>query len=188
MTQMGANTRALRISAWLAGVYFVIELVPAIGGIITEVISLRLQYAGQKGDLNIKGAFWHIIQTFVGGILIIVTALVIELTGFLAVDPILGIAFGVVFQARSDIGCRPSFVGLCRTPSQACWKTGIGRIRYRTRPGGVTVTRCLRRSAGAADGPLKQWCNDQRPFHVFIVVMRICGFVPARCEQRKVEA
>lgn len=190
MTQTGANARALRISAWLTGVYFIIELVigiytgsvavisdafhtfsavggvvlaivaariarrpadaqrtfgslraeiigallngafllgmailvlvmgfmrlqnpidlptmpmllAAIGGIITEVISLRLLYAGQKGDLNIKGAFWHVIQTFVGSILIIVTALVIELTGFLAIDPILGMAFGVVLLYAS---------------------------------------------------------------------------------------
>lgn len=76
-------------------------LVAAVGGIITEVISLRLLYAGQKGDLNIKGAFWHIIQTFVGSILIIVTALVIEFTGFLAIDPILGMAFGIVLLFAS---------------------------------------------------------------------------------------
>lgn len=77
-------------------------LLAAIGGIITEVISLRLLHAGQKGDLNVKGAFWHIIQTsFVGSILIIVTALVIELTGFLAIDPILGMAFGVVLLYAS---------------------------------------------------------------------------------------
>ncbi|NNL72287.1 MAG: cation transporter, partial [Silicimonas sp.] len=37
-----------------------------------------------------------IIQTFVGSLLIIVTALVIKFTGFLAIDPILGAAFGVV--------------------------------------------------------------------------------------------
>jgi cobalt-zinc-cadmium efflux system protein len=190
MTQTGANARALKISAWLTGVYFLIELaigiytgsvavisdafhtfsavggvvlaivaariarrpadarrtfgslraevigallngafllamailvlvmgymrlqdpidlpttpmlLAAIGGIITEVISLRLLYAGQKGDLNIKGAFWHIVQTFVGSILIIVTAVVIELTGFFAIDPILGMAFGLVLLYAS---------------------------------------------------------------------------------------
>ncbi len=190
MMQMGANARALRISAWLTGVYFLIELVigiytgsvavisdafhtfsavggvvlaivaariarrpadarrtfgslraeiigallngafllvmalvvmamgymrlqnpvdlpttpmllAAAGGIVTEVISLRLLFAGQKGDLNVKGAFWHIVQTFVGSILIIVTALVIEFTGFLAIDPILGMAFGVVLLFAS---------------------------------------------------------------------------------------
>ena len=71
-------------------------LLAAAGGLATEVISLRLLYADQKGDLNIRGAFWHVIQTFVGSVLIIVTALVIEFTGFLLIDPLLGMAFGVV--------------------------------------------------------------------------------------------
>lgn len=190
MAQMGANSRALKISAWLTGIYFVIELgigiytgsvavisdafhtfsavggvvlalvaariarrpadetrtfgsgraeivgalwngafllimaiivlvmgamrlqnpidlpttpmlLAAAGGLITEVISLRLLYAGQKEDLNMQGAFWHILQTFVGSLLIVVTALVIEFTGFLAIDPILGMAFGLVLVYAS---------------------------------------------------------------------------------------
>lgn len=68
----------------------------AAGGLVTEVISLWLLYERQKGDLNMKGAFWHVLQTFVGSLLIVVAALVIRFTGFLAIDPILGMAFGVV--------------------------------------------------------------------------------------------
>ena len=68
----------------------------AVGGIITELIALRLLYPRQKGNLNMKGAFWHIIQTFVGSILIIISALVIRFTGFLEIDPLLGMAFGVI--------------------------------------------------------------------------------------------
>jgi cobalt-zinc-cadmium efflux system protein len=68
----------------------------AAGGLVTEVIALRLLYARQKGNLNMQGAFWHVMQTFIGSILIIVAALVIRFTGFLAIDPILGMAFGVV--------------------------------------------------------------------------------------------
>jgi cobalt-zinc-cadmium efflux system protein len=68
----------------------------AVGGLITEVVALRLLYDRQKGDLNMKGAFWHVLQTFVGSLLIVVAALVIRFTGFLAIDPILGVAFGVV--------------------------------------------------------------------------------------------
>ena len=71
-------------------------LLAAGGGLITEVISLKLLYGGQKGDLNMRGAFWHVVQTFVGSILIIITALVIQFTGYLAIDPLLGMAFGVV--------------------------------------------------------------------------------------------
>ncbi|MDD9718585.1 cation diffusion facilitator family transporter [Dinoroseobacter sp. PD6] len=68
----------------------------AFGGLVTEVISLGLMWKSSQDDLNARGALWHIIQTFVGSLLIIVTALVIEFTGFLAIDPILGMAFGVV--------------------------------------------------------------------------------------------
>jgi len=68
----------------------------AAGGLFTEFISLGLLFRQQSSDLNIKGAFWHIIQTFVGSLVIIVAALVIHFTGFLAIDPILGIAFGFV--------------------------------------------------------------------------------------------
>jgi len=71
-------------------------LLVAFGGIIIELISLRLLYQGQKTSLNLKGAYWHIIQTFVGSLIIIVAALVIRFTGFLAIDPLLGMAFGLV--------------------------------------------------------------------------------------------
>ncbi len=68
----------------------------AAGGIVTEVISLALLYRQQGSDLNIRGAYWHVLQTFVGSLIIIVAALVIRFTGFLAIDPILGIGFGFV--------------------------------------------------------------------------------------------
>jgi cobalt-zinc-cadmium efflux system protein len=76
-------------------------LIAAAGGLVTELISLRLLYGGQKGDLNLRGAFWHVMQTFVGSILIVVAAAVIYFTGFYAIDPILGMAFGVVLLVAS---------------------------------------------------------------------------------------
>ncbi|HSH27193.1 MAG TPA: cation diffusion facilitator family transporter [Wenzhouxiangella sp.] len=68
----------------------------AAGGLVTEIISLALIWKQSQSDLNVKGALWHIIQTFVGSLLIIVTALVIHFTGFLLIDPLLGMAFGFV--------------------------------------------------------------------------------------------
>lgn len=73
-----------------------VMLYVAFGGIVTELIAFWLLYERQKGNLNMKGAFWHIIQTFIGSLIIIVSALVIRFTGFLAIDPILGMAFGLV--------------------------------------------------------------------------------------------
>jgi cobalt-zinc-cadmium efflux system protein len=68
----------------------------AIGGLVTEFIAIKLLYGGQKGDLNLKGAFWHVLQTLVGSLIIIIAAIVIYFTGFLAIDPLLGMAFGGV--------------------------------------------------------------------------------------------
>lgn len=71
-------------------------LLAAFGGIITEVIAIRLLYTSQKSNLNIRGAYWHVLQTFVGSIIIIIAAVVIRFTGFLAIDPILGMLFGLI--------------------------------------------------------------------------------------------
>jgi cobalt-zinc-cadmium efflux system protein len=76
-------------------------LIAAAGGLVTETISLWLLYGGQKGDLNLRGAFWHVMQTFVGSLLIIVAAAVIYFTGFVTIDPLLGMAFGVVLLLAS---------------------------------------------------------------------------------------
>ena len=71
-------------------------LAAAGGGIVTELIALSLLFTAQKTNLNIRGAYWHIVQTFVGSLIIIVTALVIMFSDFLEIDPILGMAFGLV--------------------------------------------------------------------------------------------
>jgi len=68
----------------------------AAGGLVTEVISLRLLTKNSQDNLNMRGAFWHVMQTFVGSLIIIVAAVVIYFTGFVAIDPILGTGFGLV--------------------------------------------------------------------------------------------
>ncbi|MFQ5920001.1 MAG: cation diffusion facilitator family transporter [Thermoplasmata archaeon] len=43
-----------------------------------------------------RGAYWHVVQTFVGSLLVVVAVVVISFTGFLQIDPILGMGFGAV--------------------------------------------------------------------------------------------
>ena len=71
-------------------------LAAAGGGIVTELISVALLYQAQKTNLNIRGAYWHILQTFAGSIIIIIVAVVLQLTDFLEIDPLLGMAFGLL--------------------------------------------------------------------------------------------
>jgi len=68
----------------------------AFGGLVTESVSLWLMVRRSRGNLNMQGALWHVVQTFVGSVLIIIAAVVIRLTGFYAIDPLLGMVFGVV--------------------------------------------------------------------------------------------
>lgn len=73
-----------------------IMFLSATGGLITEFIAMGVMWKSLKGNLNMQGAFWHIIQTFVGSIIIIIAAIIIQLTGWYPIDPILGMLFGLV--------------------------------------------------------------------------------------------
>jgi cobalt-zinc-cadmium efflux system protein len=107
-----------------------VMLYTALGGIITEFIAFWLLYKRQKDNLNIKGAFWHIVETFVGSLIIIVSALVIRFTGFLAIDPILGMAFGVVlFWASWSILRSALRILLQGTPEDFDLKAAIGTLQ-----------------------------------------------------------
>jgi cobalt-zinc-cadmium efflux system protein len=102
----------------------------AAGGIVTELISFRLLYRRQKDNLNLKGALWHILQTFVGSLIIVVSALVIRFTGFLAIDPLLGMAFGLVlFWASWSILRSALRVLLQSTPEGFDLEAAIGALR-----------------------------------------------------------
>ena len=105
-------------------------LFAAAGGIATELVALWLLYERQKGNLNMRGAYWHILQTFVGSFLIVVSALVIRFTGFLAIDPLLGMAFGLVLLWASwGILCEALHILLQGTPEDLDLEAAITAIR-----------------------------------------------------------
>jgi cobalt-zinc-cadmium efflux system protein len=105
-------------------------LYAAFGGIATELVAFWLLYERQKGDLNMKGAFWHIVQTFVGSLIIVVSAVVIRLTGFLAIDPILGMVFGLaLFWASWSILRSALRILLQHTPEGFDLQAAIGALQ-----------------------------------------------------------
>ena len=73
-----------------------VMILVTVGGIITEAIAFWLLYKRQKTNLNVKGAFSHILQTLIGSVLIIITALIIRFTGLYVVDALMGIVLGFV--------------------------------------------------------------------------------------------
>ena len=105
-------------------------LLAAAGGIATEVIALRLLYGRQRENLNMRGAFWHVVQTFVGSIIIIISAAVVWTTGFVAIDALLGMAFGLVlFWASWQILKDALAILLESTPEGVDLEEAVAMIR-----------------------------------------------------------
>ncbi|MBV9081972.1 MAG: cation transporter, partial [Acidobacteriaceae bacterium] len=63
--------------------------------VLNGVIMLAL-HRGQKGDLNIRAAFIHMLGDALGAAAIIAGALVIRFTGWMYIDPVLSIALALL--------------------------------------------------------------------------------------------
>jgi cobalt-zinc-cadmium efflux system protein len=73
----------------------------AVGGIVVNGAIMAALHKGQKGDLNLRAAFVHMMGDMLGAAAILVGAVVIRFTGWVYLDPILsvGIALLIVFSA-----------------------------------------------------------------------------------------
>lgn len=60
----------------------------AVAGLITNVISARILHAGSRDNLNVRGAYLHVLGDLLGSVGVVVAAVVIRYTGWLVADPI----------------------------------------------------------------------------------------------------
>ena len=86
---------ALRLRHPAAVQESVMMAVAALGLVMNGGIMLALRRAS-RGDLNIRGAFVHMLGDALGSIAIIAGAMIIRRTGWVEVDPILSILIGVL--------------------------------------------------------------------------------------------
>ncbi len=63
--------------------------------ILNGAIMLALHH-GQKGDINIRAAFIHMLGDALGAVAIIIGAIAIRFTGWTYIDPVLSIALGLL--------------------------------------------------------------------------------------------
>ena len=73
------------VISWTAGV-----------GILINGLTTVLLMRGQKGDLNIRGAFLHMAADTLVSIGVVISGIIITYTGWFIIDPIIGIAIAVV--------------------------------------------------------------------------------------------
>lgn len=76
-------------------------LVVATIGLVVNLIAMRLLKAGSGESLNIKGAYLEVWSDMLGSVGVIAGALIIQLTGFSLIDPIIAALIGLWVLPRT---------------------------------------------------------------------------------------
>ncbi|WP_374011864.1 cation diffusion facilitator family transporter [Pseudoxanthomonas koreensis] len=73
----------------------------AVIGLACNLVAMRLLHAGSGQSLNLKGAYLEVWSDMLGSVAVIVAAIVIGLTGWLWVDPLLAALIGLWVLPRT---------------------------------------------------------------------------------------
>jgi cobalt-zinc-cadmium efflux system protein len=76
-------------------------LVIAVLGLAANLVAFALLRAGAKESLNVEGAYLEVLADTVGSVGVIVGAIVLSVTGWTWVDPVVGVAIGVWIVPRT---------------------------------------------------------------------------------------
>lgn len=71
-------------------------LVVAIVGLAANAVAFAILHRGHHRDINVRGALLHVVGDLLGSAAAIIAALVILLTGWMAIDPLLSIFVAVL--------------------------------------------------------------------------------------------
>jgi cobalt-zinc-cadmium efflux system protein len=77
-------------------------LAVAFGGLLINMIAIRLLHGDHNGDLNMRGAYLHILGDLLGSIGTILAAVVILSTGFYLADPLISIVIALLIMASAS--------------------------------------------------------------------------------------
>ncbi|MEU9603522.1 cation diffusion facilitator family transporter [Streptomyces sp. NPDC048057] len=73
----------------------------ALVGLVANVISLSLLMRGQKDSLNVRGAYLEVLNDALGSVAVLISAVIILLTGWQAADPIASLLIGLMIVPRT---------------------------------------------------------------------------------------
>jgi cobalt-zinc-cadmium efflux system protein len=78
-----------------------IMLAVAIAGFVMNVVAARMLHASSHHNLNLRGAYLHVIGDLIGSAGAIVAAILILTTGLLIADPVISIVVGILILVSS---------------------------------------------------------------------------------------
>ena len=73
----------------------------AVVGLVCNLVAMRLLHAGAGQSLNLKGAYLEVWADMLGSLAVIVAGVVIHLTGWTRVDPLLAVLIGLWVLPRT---------------------------------------------------------------------------------------
>jgi cobalt-zinc-cadmium efflux system protein len=76
-------------------------LVVAVLGLVANLVAFALLRAGSQDSLNVEGAYLEVLSDLVGSAGVIVAAVVIAVTDWAWVDPLVGVAIGLFILPRT---------------------------------------------------------------------------------------
>lgn len=78
-----------------------IMLVTAIVGLIANAVAMWLLSTAQKDNLNVRGAYLEVLGDLLGSVAVIVAAIVVLLTGWMAADAVASLAIAAMILPRA---------------------------------------------------------------------------------------
>ncbi|MDZ5449282.1 cation diffusion facilitator family transporter [Labrys sp. ZIDIC5] len=78
-------------------------LAVAATGLAVNLISMKLLSGGSSESINVKGAYFEVLSDMFGSLGVILAALVVMLTGWTKVDPLIGAGIGLFIVPRTWI-------------------------------------------------------------------------------------
>lgn len=95
------GVEALRRMSTPAEVLGAPMLVVAVLGLLANLVAFALLREGSRQSLNVEGAYLEVLADTLGSIGVIVAAVVLQLTGWMWVDPLVGIGIGLFILPRA---------------------------------------------------------------------------------------
>ncbi len=76
-------------------------LVVAVVGLVANLVAFGLLREGSRDSLNVRGAYLEVVSDLLGSLGVIAAAVVLQVTGWEWVDPVVGVAIGLFILPRA---------------------------------------------------------------------------------------
>jgi cobalt-zinc-cadmium efflux system protein len=76
-------------------------LVVAVVGLVANLVAFGLLRDGSRDSLNVRGAYLEVVSDLLGSLGVIAAAVVLQVTGWEWVDPVVGVAIGLFILPRA---------------------------------------------------------------------------------------